>query len=508
MVARLIRSLVCAIAVSMVASAAFTPRSAWAADALTQAMWRGDVDTALGIVRERISANDGDLDAHIQYIDLLSSVGFARAVAEEYRARALAAPESAEAWALLGRAEPDATASLDAFQRALKLNPNLAPAWVGKAGVQRALGRAVGAVESYEAAVALDPTQAEAWTGLAQAWLALGDGGSALAAARKGLEAAADDPSVWLLVATLAADEALTVLDSASQRHPEISQIWAALGRARFDAQQFESASEAYSRALALAPQDAAAIRVERALADEIRSGALDMTGAAVILDIREVASRDLTLALAALGALAEEQPQSGQVRLVYGNLLRAIGNHGEAEKQLKAARDLMPDDADAWSALGSFYLDRHRAAEARPLLEQAARNRPNDAVLAVAAAVAAGEAGDAKASEAGLRAAIQAFPNSVGPALGLARLLATAGRGDEALDVLTDALRAQRQVDLVLALASLAGELGRSAEVVPRLQALADETGDPRLKAAAEGIRKSSPPSPKGSLGPTEGRP
>ncbi len=508
MVARLFRSLLVAVAVSCVASTGLISGSAWAADALTQAMWRGDVDAALGIVRERISANDADVDAHIQYIDLLSSVGFARAVAEEYRARALASPESADAWALLGRAEPDATASLDAFDQALKRNPNHAAAWVGKAGVQRALGRAVGAVESYETAVSLDPSQAEGWTGLAQAWLALGDGNSALAAARKGLEAAPDDPSVWLLLATLAPDEAVTVLDAASVRHPEISQIWAALGRARFDAKQLEAASEAYARALSLKPQDAAAIRVERALADEIRSGALDMTGAAVILDIREVASRDLTLALAALGTLTEEQPQSGQVHLVYGNLLRAVGNHGEAEKQLKAARDLMPDDADAWSALGSFYLDRHRPAEARPLLEQAARNRPDDAVLAVAAAVAAGEAGDAKASEESLRAAIVAFPDSVGPSLGLARLLASTGRGDEALNVLTDALRAQRQVDLVLALASLAGELGRTSEVVPRLQALATETGDPRLKAAAEGIRKSLGATESSSLDATQPHP
>lgn len=464
-----------------------------AADALTQAMWQGDMDRSLELVRARLAEAPDDYRAHSTYIDLLSSMGFARAAAEEYRQRLDPESPSADGWALVGRAEPTPQASLAAYALALSIDTRHPGALTGKAGVLRATGKDISAIETYQAAIAADPTLAEAWTGLAQAWLSRGATGAALETARSGLAAAPDDPSVWLLVAALAPDDALDTLTRAAELHPAIPQVWLALGRARFEAQDWQGAGAAYDRALALDPPDAAAIRVERALVSEIRSGALDMTGAAVILDIREIADKDTALALAALDTLSTEQPQSGQVRLVYGNMLRAVGNYGAAETQLKAARDLMPDDADAWSALGGFYLDRRRPAEARPLLEQAARTRPTDPVLAVASAMAAAEAGDLVAAEATLRAAMERFPGSVGPVLGLTRLLTSSGRGEAAMDLLTDAIRAQAHVELALALASTGKELGRSEEAIQRLQTLATETGDPRLQAAATGLRRAA---------------
>lgn len=475
------------------------------ADPLTQAIWQGDMDRSLALVRDRIAKSDADFEAHSLYIDLLSSMGFARAAAAEYRQRIAPEAATADAWALVGRAEPNPQAALAAYALALSIQPDHAPALTGKAGVQRALGKEVSAIETYTAAIAADPSMGEAWTGLAQAWLSRGATDSALQTARKARTNAPDDPSVWLLLATLAPGEARTVLTEATGIHPEIPQLWSALARAHFEEQEWSHAAKAYDKALSYDPPDAPALRVERALVTEIRTGALDMTGAAVILDIRGIAQQDVNLAMTALATLAEEQPKSGQVRLVYGNMLRAIGNYGAAETQLKAARDLMPDDADAWSALGGFYLDRRQPAEARPLLEQAARTRPEDPVLAVAAAMAAAEAGDVAAAELSLRAAIARFPGSVGPVLGLARLLITSNRGTEALDVLTDAIRKQAQVELALALVSTGKELGQAEDALVRLEKLAEETGDPRLNAAAKGLRvaASQPTEGGGSDGP-----
>ncbi len=481
---------VCTVAVAALGIAS----TARAADDLTNAIWQGDMDRSLELVRTRIDTDPTDFEAHRIYIDLLASMGFSRAAAQQYRERISADAPTADDWALVGRAEPKPQAALTAFELALSIQPDHSAALTGKAGVLRATGKHISAIETYQAALAADPTDAEAWTGLVQSWLAQGAGQTAVDTANKAIAAAPDDPSVWLLAATLSPDQSLKTLTKAAKLHPEVPQVWAALARARFESGDWKQAGVAYDKALALNPPDIATLRVERSLVTEVRNGSLDLTGAAVLLDIREIANRDIHLALSALDTLATEQPKSGQVRLVYGNLLRAIGNFGAAETHLKAARDLMPDDADAWSALGSFYLDRRRPGEARPLLEQAARTRPDDPVLAVAAAMAAAESGDTTAAEKGLRDAVARYSGSVGPILGLTRLLISTQRGDEALDLLTDSIRKQAHVELALALISAGKELGRLDDAVTRLEKLANETGDPRLKAAAAGLRHESP--------------
>ena len=122
---------------------------------------------------------------------------------------------------------------------------------------------------------------------------------------------------------------------------------------------------------------------------------------------------------------------------------------------------------------------------------QQAARTRPDDPVLAVAAAMAAAESGDTASAEASLRAAIERFPGSIGPVLGLTRLLLSTSRGDDALEVLSTSIRVRPHVELALAMVSTGKELGRDDEALQRLESLAIETGDPRLKAAAAGLRQ-----------------
>jgi len=462
------------------------------------------MDQSLAIVRARIEENDEDYEAHGFYIDLLSSMGFARAVAAEYKKRIDLEAPTADAWALIGRAEPEPSAALAAYDLALSLQPDHTAALTGRAEVLRAVGKEIAAIEGYQASLAIDSTQGRAWAGLSQAWLSRGATDTALQIAQQGLSSAPSDPSLWLLASTLAPASARDTLAKATTLHPAIPQLWSALARAHFEAEAWTVATEAYDQALRFNPPDAPNLRVERALVIEIRTGALDMTGASVILDIRQIANQDTRLALGALDTLATEQPRSGQVRLVYGNILRAIGNYGAAEVQLKAARDLMPDDADAWSALGSFYLGQRRPAEARPLLEQAARTRPDDPVLVVAAAMAAAEAGDPVTAEASLRSAMDTFQGSVGPVLGLVRLLISLERGTEALDLLTEAIRRQARVELALALASAGKELGRYEEAIERIELLATQTGDPRLNAAAIGLRASAPSDKPASVPPT----
>jgi hypothetical protein len=104
---------------------------------------------------------------------------------------------------------------------------------------------------------------------------------------------------------------------------------------------------------------------------------------------------------------------------------------------------------------------------------------------------MAAAEAGDIAAAEAALRDAIERFPGSIGPVLGMTRLLISTDRGDAALDLLCDSIRVRPHVELALALLSVGKELGRDNDALQRLDLLAEQTGDPRLKAAAAGLKQ-----------------
>ena len=153
-----------------------------------------------------------------------------------------------------------------------------------------------------------------------------------------------------------------------------------------------------------------------------------------------------------------------------------------------------MPSTPEAWSALGTLLLGTRRAAEARPLLVQARDARPRDVSLAVAAAVSAAESGDIATAERELKDAMQAFPQSPGPPLGIARLYLSAGQPDAALEVIEIALERRPDINLAGALVAAAQEAGKPQAAIDILDRLAIRTGDPRLKRVADGLRATAP--------------
>jgi tetratricopeptide (TPR) repeat protein len=115
-----------------------------------------------------------------------------------------------------------------------------------------------------------------------------------------------------------------------------------------------------------------------------------------------------------------------------------------------------------------------------------------------VAAAVAAAQAGDLLASEKELLLAMERFPRSPGPPMGLARLYLSVGKKDDAFGVLTQALARNPGLNLALALVSAAREAGRPQDAVSILDQLATQTGDPRLRKAADGLRSAQTGQPE----------
>ncbi|MEC7947146.1 MAG: tetratricopeptide repeat protein [Myxococcota bacterium] len=471
---------------------AIAPRPAAAASlALAEALLeRGDVAAALDEVKARVAEAPDEVPSHELLIDILFATGRAGLALDLYRGLAENNEGSPDFLYLLGRASPDAASSESAYQAALALDPDHARAWMGIGAVHRAQGQWTAAAVAYDEALRRDTSLMEAWTGLRSSHLGASDLEAAEAVVRRQISTFPDDIAGWTALAQLEHTDPMTVWQEAVSARPRDANRKGALARSAFEAGAWKAAQRAYDQAIKGGADDAAAMRVEKEIINEIRSEALTPTGAAALLGVRSMVPDNATQAVQLLDRLAEDHPHSGWVRLVRGNLYRGSGRSDQAEADLRSALDRMPSSPDAWSALGLFLLDRRRAAEARPLLDKAAGARPADVSLVVAAAMAAGQAGAVDDADARLLEAISRFPGNPGPVLGLARLRLTNDDADGAFDVLHAALRRGPEVSVAYALVSAAQEAARPEEALRILEALREETGDPRFDRAVQGLR------------------
>lgn len=451
---------------------------------------RGDVAAALDEVKARVAEAPGEVPSHELLIDILFATGRAGLALDLYRGLAKNNTGQADFLYLLGRASPDAASSESAYRAALALDPEHARAWMGVGAVHRAQGQWADAASAYDAALARDTSLMEAWTGLRSSHLGAGDTAAAEAAVRRQIGVFPDAIDGWTALSQLEHTDATTIWKEAVKARPRDANRKGALARAAFEAGDWKAAQRAYEQAIKGGAVDAAAMRAEQAIIEEIRSGALSPNGAAALLGVRSMVPDNATQAVKLLDKLAEDHPHSGWVRLVRGNLYRGSGRTQQAEEDLRSALDRMPASPDAWSALGLFLLDRRRAEEARPLLDKAVGARPDDVSLVVAAAMATGQAGAVEEADTALQAAISRFPGNPGPVLGLARLRLSNDDADGAFDVLHTALRRGPEVSVAYALVSTAQEAERPEEALRILEALRAETGDPRFDRAVQGLK------------------
>lgn len=485
--------------VALAASLAALLPAAAAAGALSDAeaaLQLGDVGSALRLSFAATRDDADNVAAHELYIDLMLGTNQAAAVLERYQRLARERPGQPDFLYLLGRATPDPTASEAAFREALHHDPSHARAWTGLAAVQRGQGKAEDAALTYRKALSFDSDLSEAWAGLRAISMMRNDGAGLAAVSLEAVEAAPQDPQSWLAAAATNPGQAGDLLDRALRIHPSQPELILARARAAFEDKDWDLAARVYQTALDQGADQVPGIRVEAALVQELRSGAIGLDSATTLLRIRD--SKDPGEALNALDAIVAKWPHSGWAHLVRGNLRSARGMAPQAEEDLRAAITRMPSTPEAWSALGSFLLGTGRSAEARPLLQKAASARATDPALAVAAAVAAAQAGDLLTSEKELLDAMGRFPRSPGPPMGLARLYLSVGKKDAAFGVLTQALAKNPELNLALALVSAAREAGRPEDAVAILDQLATQTGDPRLRKAADGLRSAQAAQPE----------
>ncbi len=181
------------------------------------------------------------------------------------------------------------------------------------------------------------------------------------------------------------------------------------------------------------------------------------------------------------------------EARLTLGSFYARQGKTEDAEAQYRAALALAPQFAPAAVNLADLYRQTGRDAEGERALKDALAVSPKDAGLHFALGLALVRQKQLSAALPELRQAAELAPDNAHNAYVYAVALDSAGRGEEALRVLADALAkhaGNREILTALVqLSEKAGDLPAALGYAEKLQAMAPQ--DANLRAYVEQLRR-----------------
>jgi tetratricopeptide (TPR) repeat protein len=464
-----------------------------AASEVEALLWAGRVAEALPAAQAEAEAAPADLAAHERYIDILLSLGMPSLADATYRERLGNTPD-ADSHYLLGRAVLTAEEAQVLYGEALRLDPTHARSLMGMGAVHRALGQYGESVVAYRSALGIDPRLGEAWAGLGAALLSQGQVEEALAAARQGMANVPEEADSYLAVSVLAPSDAEQVLKQAVKSIPDDPRVHAALAEVLLEAGNGRGARKEAEAALAIDPGRGDA-RLSLMFAESMARGWLDADGYRGMVEARGLEDAAPLVAREKYDALVASYPRSPLPWMGRARARAGQGDAAGAMEDLGTALELDAANIEAMAAMGLVLLELGRASEARPPLKRAATDRPHDASLAVAAAMAAEATGDRVTALEELEAAGTRFPWDARVALTRAKILSDAGRSEDAYLVLRGAVERLPGDDrLVLTLAAAAKDLGRNEEAAVLLDELARRTRNPAFTDLARKLRASAP--------------
>jgi tetratricopeptide (TPR) repeat protein len=164
---------------------------------------------------------------------------------------------------------------------------------------------------------------------------------------------------------------------------------------------------------------------------------------------------------------------QESMMWLHLGTIYRDMGRPAEAEKALRSALELQPDNVQARSQLAMVLTREGRLDEAGETLRPALRAAPPHPAALWAAGELRSAGGDTLGALAALREAVRRAPRLEPAVLALARLQIRAGDRQNAIDLLRRTVRSgasSREIDTLLGLLLVgAGRAPEAESVLPR---------------------------------------
>ncbi|HWQ19133.1 MAG TPA: tetratricopeptide repeat protein [Methanotrichaceae archaeon] len=280
-------------------------------------------------------------------------------------ATALAQEKTAEDWYKKGIESINGGSSdeaIEAYDRALEINPDYADAWSGKASAlasqgkhQEAIAAFDKAIESYDNITGLNPKDADAWYGR----------GAALD--YRAVEMAFDNSSTK--ERNEYREEAVKAFDRAIEINPQYAMAWKLKGAVLHLMGRYEDAAKAFDEALVIDPKLQGA-QEGKGLA--LAALGMQSDSARSYDEVLDSSNEEIKMAITS-GNLSEAW-------LSKGFLLQEQGKYEDAVKALDNATDADPNSETAWKVKG-VILSRElkRYEDAVEAFDRAIQINPDD---------------------------------------------------------------------------------------------------------------------------------
>lgn len=239
--------------------------------------------------------------------------------------------------------------ALQAYDRALSLQPKNAYAWARKGRTLRLAEQYAQALECYEQSIGLYPGYASSWRGKGIVLEKIGRIEEALACYQQATTLSPDDPWSWYdhanaLIALGRQDEAFTSLQKALQLDDRHANSWAKMGQLLRQTGKFRESVEAYQKALHIDPTYAWA-----------HNGC----------GLTYKAMGELRSASICFRSAVRYQPDDLWIRYNLTEVLVDLGLYDEAVDSARLIIKKNPDHALAWAKLGQALRYLKRSEEA-----------------------------------------------------------------------------------------------------------------------------------------------
>jgi predicted Zn-dependent protease len=383
------------------------------------------------------------------------------------------------------------------FEAALKLNPRLAPAWIGLGASYLRLGQPAKAIAPLERFAALQPADLEARKMLVDATLSTGQPVKAIPHLERLAAADAAQPGLWYELGRAYEAAAQADFQELAQRFPESGPFFALAADSRSKGNQRRAAFFFYRKALEKAP----AMRGLRASIAEIYrlegqpSWALSEEAAEAKLPplrcgVKTAECEFAAGRFAAARALADRSAMGLYWRIRAANELardsfaklmalpasvdgfrflaeqaRAQNRHSEAAEAWRAARRLEPENANLKRELAATLLDLKDYKEAQKLTDALLAAEPKAPDVNLLAGEIALAQQLAEQAIPYFAASVQGDPDFLPARASYARALILAGRPAEALPHATAALALDSDGSLHFQLAQAYRAAGKAEE-------------------------------------------
>jgi tetratricopeptide (TPR) repeat protein len=295
-------------------------------------------------------------------------------------------PEYAEAWIGKGNVQQASSQfkeALNSYEKAIQIQPKSWQAWVGRAQVLDKLGKSQEAIETYKGAIQIDKNAKEAWQGLAQIQMKLKQYPEAISSWERLLKIESDNPSAWYQKGWAWQNlreyqEAINAYDKAVEMKPDFFAAWYQKGNVLMNLRKEEEAVQAYEKAVQFqAKLDVAwyslGIALSRLERNEEALNAYTQATQAKANNGEAWYQKGWTLhqlkrydeAISAYETVLRLYPKNERAWYNKGNVLYILKRYNDAIASYQKTVTLKQDYYQAWNSLGNSLLQVKRYQEA-----------------------------------------------------------------------------------------------------------------------------------------------